>query len=290
MKREHILFVVNPISGGRRGRFKADILEKHLDTERFSYEVYETQAAGDGYRQVKSRVEEFDGFIAVGGDGTINEVFRAIIDTDKWFSVIPAGSGNGLARTLDIPMTMTNAVKHLNKAKPQEIDYALINDVPFVNVAGIGFDAKVANKFKNSKKRGLLSYAEITLNEFKKIKPKRVKISFDNEKVSRRVLLASFANSSQFGNNFHIAPRASLNDGKLHIITLKKFHWFSAPYITWLLFSKTLDQSKLYQEYVVENATITTRKKIHLHVDGEAQGKVKKIDLRIVPKGVKVMA
>lgn len=282
--------VVNPISGGKPGRFKEDIIQKHLDETRYSFDIHYTQHEGDGYATVRERLDEFEGFIAVGGDGTINEVFKAIIDTHKWFSVIPNGSGNGLARSLGIPMNIQGAVRHLNTAKTQQIDYALINEEPFINVAGIGFDARIANKFRESKKRGFRSYAEITFNEFANMKSKKVKISFGNTSIKRRVLMASFANSSQFGNNAHIAPNASLNNGKLHIVTLKKFHWLSIPYLTWLLFSRSIDRSKLYREYVVEKATLTTRKGIHLHIDGEARGKVTKIDLAIVPLGVKVMA
>ena len=290
MTRQRILFIVNPISGGKPGRFKEEILKSTLNIELFNYKVYYTKSAGDGYDRVKKKLDKYDGFIAVGGDGTVNEVFKAIIGTDKWFSVIPNGSGNGLARTLQVPMDLTKAIKKLNSATIKSIDYALINGEPFINVAGVGFDAKIASKFKKSTKRGFRTYAEITLNEFKKMKSRRVKISCDDKTYNKRILMASFANSTQFGNNAHIAPNAKLNDGKLRIVTFKKFHWFSIPYLAWLLFNRAIDQSSFYQEFVVKKATIRTKKKIHLHIDGEACGKVKKIDLEVVPGGVKVMA
>lgn len=290
MEKEHILFIVNPISGGKRRRFKVELVEKYVDPNRFSYEIYETIQAGDGHAKVKDSLNEFDGFVAVGGDGTVNEVFTAIVHTDKWFTVIPNGSGNGLARTLRIPMGIQDALKNLNEASIQKIDYARINEEPFINVAGVGFDAKIASKFKKSTNRGFKSYAEITLGELKKTKSHKVKITFDNEKIKTRVVLVSFANSSQFGNNAHIAPKAKLNDGKLRIVTLKPFHWSSLPYLAWLMFNRAIDKSKLHQEYVVQRASISSKKKIHLHIDGEARGKVKKIDLEIVSGGVRVLA
>ncbi|HCX20350.1 MAG: diacylglycerol kinase [Flammeovirgaceae bacterium] len=290
MEKERILFIVNPISGGKKSRFKQEQVEKHLDLNRFSYKIYETKEAGDGYKKVKNKIDKYDGFIAVGGDGTVNEVFTAIVNSTKWFSVIPNGSGNGLARTLKIPMDVPGAIKHLNKASVEKIDYALINGEPFINVAGVGFDAKIANKFKKSTERGFKTYAEITLNELKKMRSHKVKIAFDKEQITKRVLLVSFANSSQFGNNAHIAPNAKLNDGQLRVVTFKPFHWASLPYLAWLMFNRSIDKSKLHQEYVIKKATITSKKKIHLHIDGEARGKVKKIDLEVVSGGIQVMA
>lgn len=252
--------------------------------------MHTTTKAGNGFLTVKKRINDFDGFVAVGGDGTVNEVFKAIIGTSKWFSVIPNGSGNGLARTLEIPMNPEKAIRHFNKASIRKIDYGLINDEPFVNVAGIGFDARIANKFKKSNRRGLQTYVKIALDEYRKFKSRKVKISTGGKNFKRRLLLASFANSSQFGNNAHIAPRARLNDGKIHIITFKKFHWLSFPFLAWLLFNRSIDKSRLYKEYIVEKAVIRSKKRIDLHIDGEAAGKVKKIELSVVPNGVKVMA
>jgi diacylglycerol kinase (ATP) len=290
VSKNRVLFIVNPTSGSRPSRFRVDFLKKYLDDDRYEYEVYTTTNAGNGFYIVKKRLEDFDGFIAVGGDGTVNEVFKAILGSNKWFSVIPNGSGNGLARTLGIPMNPEKAVKHLNSANIKRIDYGILNNQPFINVAGIGFDARVANKFKKSTRRGLQSYIKIALDEYRKFKSRKVKIFINGKKIKRRVLLASFANSSQFGNNAHIAPKARLNDGKLHIITFRKFHWLSFPFLAWLLFNRALDKSRLYKDYVVDKAVIRSKKKMDLHIDGEAAGKVKKIELKIVPQGVKVMA
>lgn len=290
MEKKHILFIVNPISGGKKGRFKQEQVAQHLDHNRFSYKIYETKRAGDGYAKVRKKLDKYDGFIAVGGDGTVNEVFTALVGTSKWFSVIPNGSGNGLARTLKIPMNIPGAIRHLNSASVTPIDYALINGEPFINVAGVGFDAMIASKFKKSLTRGFKTYAEITLNELKRMKSHKVKIAIDGKKITNRVLMASFANSTQFGNNAHIAPNAKLNDGQLRIVTFKPFHWASLPYLAWLMFNKSIDKSSLYREYVIKHATITSKKKIHLHIDGEARGKVKKIELAVVSNGINVMA
>jgi diacylglycerol kinase (ATP) len=289
-RKKKILFIVNPTAGTRTYKFEEALIRKWLDHERFSYEIHVTRHAGDGTETIQKRIEEFDGFIAVGGDGTVNEVFKGVLDSKKWFGVIPSGSGNGLARTLNIPMNIEGAFQHLNKGKIKAIDYVKINDDSFVNVAGIGFDAKVAHKFKNLKVRGLKSYAKVTLQEFGKSKDRPVKISFKGKTYKEKAMMVSFANSTQFGNNAFIAPKAELDDGKVNIVVLKKFQWLDVPFLVWQLFSKSIHQSRLQKEYAVKKATIESKKGIYLHIDGEARAKVNKVKLKVVRKGVKVIA
>jgi diacylglycerol kinase (ATP) len=289
-KKKKILFVVNPTAGTRTYKFEEALIQKWLDHNRFSYEMHITRHAGDGTDTIKARLEDFDGFIAVGGDGTVNDVFKGVLGTKKWFGIIPSGSGNGLARTLNIPMNIEGAFKALNAGKVKAIDYVNINDDNFVNVAGIGFDAKVAHKFKNLKVRGLKSYAKVTLEEFGKTKGRPVKISFKGKTIKEKAMMVSFANSTQFGNNAYISPKAELDDGKVNIVVLKKFHWLDVPFLVWQLFSKSIHQSRLQKEYAVKKATIESKKGIYLHIDGEARAKVNKVKLKVIRKGVKVIA
>ncbi len=288
--KEKILFIVNPTSGTRTHKFQESFITKYLDQTRFAYQMHVTRFAGDGTETIKQRINEFDGFIAVGGDGTVNEVFKGVLGSDKWFGIIPSGSGNGLARTLNIPMSVEGAFRALNQGKVRAIDYVKLNDDSFVNVAGIGFDAKVAHRFKNSGLRGLKTYVQITLREFGRFKDRPVKISIKGRKEKHRALMVSFANSTQFGNNAFIAPTARLDDGKVNIVVLKKFSWLSAPMLAWRLFSKSIGKSALWQEFKVKKAVITSKKGIYLHIDGEAREKVHKIKLKVVKKGVKVIA
>lgn len=288
--KEKLLFIVNPTAGTRTHKFEEAWIQKWLDQNRFSYEMHLTRHAGDGTETIRKRIEEFDGFVAVGGDGTVNEVFKGVLGSDRWFGIIPSGSGNGLARTLNIPMHIEGAFKALNQGSVKAIDYVEINDDSFVNVAGIGFDAKVAHKFRNLKVRGLKSYARVTLEEFGKSKDRSVKIRIKGKTIKEKAMMISFANSTQFGNNAYIAPKARLDDGKVNIVILKKFHWLNAPMLAWQLFSKSIGRSSLQKEYTVKKATIQSKKGIYLHVDGEARAKVSKVKLRVVRKGVKVIA
>jgi diacylglycerol kinase (ATP) len=289
-KKKKILFVVNPTAGTKTHKFEEGLVSKHLDHGRFAYEMHVTRHAGDGTETIKKRLEEFDGFVAVGGDGTVNEVFKGVLGSKKWFGIIPSGSGNGLGRTLNIPMDTEGAFKALNNGKVQAIDYVKINDDCFINVAGIGFDARVAHRFSRLKVRGLFSYVKITLKEFGKSKDKPLKISFKGKTRRERAMMVSFANSTQFGNNAFISPKAQLDDGKVNIVLLRKFRWIDAPFLAWQLFNKKIYQSRLQKEFAVKKATIECKKGIYLHVDGEARAKVTKVKLRVVRKGVKVIA
>lgn len=289
-ERKKILFIVNPTAGTRTHKFEEALIQKWLDHGRFSYEMHVTTHAGNGTETIVSRIDEFDGFIAVGGDGTVNEVFKGVLGSKKWFGIIPSGSGNGLARTLNIPMNIEGAFQTLNKGKVRAIDYVKINDDSFVNVAGMGFDAKVAHKFRNLKVRGLQSYARVTLAEFGKSKDRSVKIRIKGKTLKEKAMMVSFANSTQFGNNAFIAPKARLDDGKVNIVILKKFSWLDAPLLAWRLFNKQIGQSTLQKEYAVKKATIESKKGIYLHIDGEARAKVNKVKLKVMRKGVKVIA
>ena len=289
-RKKKILFIVNPTSGTRTYKFEESVIVKLLDHSRFVYKMYITRFAGDGTAKVKACIDEFNGFVAVGGDGTVNEVFKGVLGTKKWFGIIPSGSGNGLARTLKIPMNLEGAFRALNTGKVRAIDYVKLNDDSFVNVAGIGFDAKVAHRFKASGLRGLRTYVGITLREFGRFKDRPVKISIKGKTSKHRALMVSFANSTQFGNNAFIAPTALLDDGKVNIVVLKKFSWFNAPILAWQLFSRSIGQSSLCQEFKVKKAVISSKKGIYLHIDGEAREKVNKIKLKVVRKGVRVIA
>ena len=171
MKRS-ILFIVNPISGTRdKGAVQKDI-ETLTDASQFDYRIAFTEYAGHASVLAREAVENgFDIVVAVGGDGTVNEVARSLVHTPTALGIIPCGSGNGLARHLQIPLDARKAMQIINRATISSLDYGTINAMPFFCTCGVGFDAFVSLKFATGKKRGLLSYIENTLREGLSYKP-----------------------------------------------------------------------------------------------------------------------
>ncbi len=229
-KKKQILFLANPISHALKGYDLESIIKSHLDLTVFDYKVAYTQAPQHGHALAKEAVlQGIDIVAAIGGDGTVNEVGSALVDSLTALAIIPAGSGNGLARHLGIPLQISQAVKTLNCAVPRIIDTGKIIQHTFLNAAGVGFDAHIAWKFAEFGKRGLSSYIQVAMREFFSYKPKYYRMMIDGVPVNRKALFISFANSSQYGNNFIIAPQASLQDGKLEAVIVQDVPLYAVP-------------------------------------------------------------
>ena len=241
--KKKIIFVVNPISGTTRKSGICKLIENNLDKEYYDFSIVETQYSGHASeisREAKDR--GVDVVVAVGGDGTINEVARSIVNSDAALGIIPCGSGNGLARHLMIPMDMHKALEVINKHTVHDLDYGIINGIPFFCTCGMGFDAFISMKFAESGKRGPVSYLEDILREGLKYKPETYEIEDENGKTKYRAFLVSCANASQYGNNAYIAPQASMSDGLLDVIIMEPFDMIDAPQISIDMFNKTLEK------------------------------------------------
>jgi diacylglycerol kinase family enzyme len=203
--RKRIVFIVNPASGVGRQKGIEFLIDRYLDTSKFSFSVWYTEKAGHATELSREAVSQgLDAVIAVGGDGTINEIAQGLVGTDVALGIVPAGSGNGLSRHLMIPMNPGKALRVLNSYKTARIDTATLNGGLFVSVAGVGFDASVAKKFSRAGKRGFRTYFTIVALSYPMYRPKKYKMVIDGKEITRRALLVSFANSSQFGNNASI--------------------------------------------------------------------------------------
>ena len=281
MKRR-ILFVINPVSGTGRQKTAETIITTHIDNQHIEPHIVYTQKAKHAFELSKEAIGVFDAVVAVGGDGTVNEVSRALIDTQTALGIIPVGSGNGLAHYLQIPLTIEKAVKVINDFQLMPIDTININNLKYVNVAGVGFDAFISHKFAGYGKRGILSYLKLIIEEFFRYKAKKYKVRIDGKKYKKRAFLITFANSSEFGNNAHIAPKAKIDDGLIDVCFLKKFPLISAPVLGLRLFNKTMDKSK-YSKIIRGKEIQVKRKKkpIVAHIDGEPVTFDKKLNIAV---------
>ena len=211
--KQRILFLINPISGIGKQKTVEKIIEKELNPDRIKYEIAYTQYRRHAHELSKEAVGKFDAVVAVGGDGTVNEVGSALINTDTALAIIPTGSGNGLARYLDIPIRVNKAMQVINEMTTKKIDSVLINDYVSLNVAGIGFDGHISHCFADLKSRGPLAYLRLINKEFIKYQSETYHITIEDKTYEVPAFLISFANSSQWGNNIQIAPGAKIDDG-----------------------------------------------------------------------------
>lgn len=228
--------------------------------------------------------------VAVGGDGTVNEVARAVAGKkDLILGIIPAGSGNGLARHLDIPMQVRRAIAIINKPHIAKIDYATMNDIPFFCTCGVGFDALVGNRFAQSEIRGFFTYVVTAFKEYFLYKPRHYTISTSHSKQHTKAFLITIANASQYGNNAYISPDADIQDGLLDVVILSPFPYLRAIGLGFHLFSKSIYRSRYHTMFRTSELVIRRKKPGEVHFDGEPGWMKKKLHIRCIHKGLRVM-
>ncbi|MBN1200022.1 MAG: diacylglycerol kinase family lipid kinase [Bacteroidales bacterium] len=287
---EKIVFIVNPVSGSGRQKGISSYVDKYLDNSRYRSEIFFTENRGHAVELTREAVRRGAAVVvAVGGDGTVNEVGRGLAGTDTALAIIPTGSGNGLARHLGLPMNFRKAIQVINKGKRNTIDSATLNGVFFINMAGVGFDAHVARKFDVSEKRGFLSYLSISASSYKRYKPKKYKIRIDGKLLKRRALMVSFANSSQFGNNTTISPRASLEDGLIDVCILRKLPFWKIALLSPLVFTKKFDKTPYLEIIQGKEVEVERKKGKYVHIDGEPGKENKTFSIQVHPLSLHVV-
>jgi YegS/Rv2252/BmrU family lipid kinase len=290
MTKRRICFIHNPISGARKHKGFDDLIRQNLDLDKFEYVIQQTRSPKDAMRLSSNAVKEnFDVVVAAGGDGTINEVVQGMDKSSLILGIIPVGSGNGLARHLEIPLEPEKAIKLINNLNTRTIDIASINGYPFASIAGMGFDARVANKYRKLKKRGLYGYSRVVFKEFFQYREREYTLTFNDQKITRRALLLSIANSNQFGYNTIIAPTAEPDDGLLDIIIMRKFPIGEIPRMIGLLFTGKIDQSSYIESYKTTEILIVRKRGKRVNIDGEAIKMGKELLIRIQPAAIKVI-
>ncbi|GHB53697.1 diacylglycerol/lipid kinase family protein [Persicitalea jodogahamensis] len=288
--RESFLFVINPNSGttlGREAGQMATLLEKKAKEAGYEAECVITEAKGHATElaAVASAHKQFDTIVAVGGDGTVNEVARALLHSGTALGILPLGSGNGLARHLGIPLTLPAALDHLWKSVSVTIDSATLNFQPFFCVAGLGFDAYVSQLFGKQSQRGWDTYVKVSMKAYLDYLPQRLKI----EGQDAEIFSLSFANAGQFGNNAWVAPHADLADGLLEVCTVTPFpKWFGTA-LAFQLFTKNLRTSTYVAYQSLTSLVVETKHPALVHYDGEPwQLETNRIEVNIVPQSLRV--
>ncbi|MCO6500065.1 MAG: YegS/Rv2252/BmrU family lipid kinase [Vicingus serpentipes] len=286
--KKEILFIINPVSGTGKQKVVEDLITKHLDKTIFNTTIQYTQQAKHAIEIGEQAAGKFDIVVAVGGDGTVNEVAKGLINTNTSLAIIATGSGNGLARHLQIPMNPKDAILRINQLNYKKIDTIKINEYHFLGTAGTGFDAHIGWRFAEATKRGFWTYLKITVKEYFNYQEENYTINVDGKEIKTKALLITFANSNQYGNNVYVSPNSIIDDGFLQIIILKRFPLIYAFEFAYRIFSKKLSNFKFVTELKGKRVTIISPKN-ELHIDGEPFKMEKNIHLEVVPKSLNIL-
>lgn len=277
-----MLFIVNPISG--KGRKKSIISR----LQKAGYKVLCTEYAGHAEAIAREASEKI--IVAVGGDGTVNEVARGLVGTGKILGIIPCGSGDGLARHLGISHNFNKALSTIIKGKVTPLDAGTIDSKPFFSVCGVGFDAIVSERFAKCGKRGLSSYIKEGLKTWRIYVPEIYSIVIDGQEIEHQAMFITVGNSNQWGNGAKITPMADSSDGILDITVVDGFKAIELPWLATRLMSGSAHKSHRVHTYRGKEITISRKGEGPAHADGDWFSAGKSIDIRIIPHALDVLA
>ncbi|MGF7082419.1 diacylglycerol kinase (ATP) [Mucilaginibacter sp. UYCu711] len=280
------LFIINPISGGKKKDGVPELIGKYFDGDST---IIFTKGVSHASEVAAGAIDNYDMIVAVGGDGTVNEIASALVGSKAVLGIVPCGSGNGLSRFLGIPMDIKQAIENLNNGTEALIDSAQVNGKAFFNMAGMGFDAHIAEVFATGKKRGFITYIKSSLQEVLNYKPQTYHIEVDDSMYERKAFMLSFANSSQYGNNAHISPKASVQDGLIDVCVIKPFPLYRFIELGIRMFTKTTNGSR-YVEIIRGKHIVVKRDSAGpVHLDGEPETAGKAIEINVLPNSLKVI-
>ncbi|MDF1696466.1 MAG: diacylglycerol kinase family lipid kinase [Saprospiraceae bacterium] len=288
--KKKIRFIVNPFSGTSGKKSVPDLLKEHLDHTAFEYEIVYTEFAGHAIQLAKDAVSlNFDFIASVGGDGSVNEVAQSILNSKTTLIVLPGGSGNGFAMHLGLGRDIKKAIQYINTGVIMEVDTCNVNNRFFANVSGLGFDARIAYKTKKNSKRGFLPYFMTSIKEAWKFKHQKLQITIDDTTIEGEYAAAVIANASMYGYYFTISPKASLQDGVMDIMLIKKAPLYRYFFMVFRFLNRSLHKSKITQTYQGKTIFIQMDKPNYIHVDGEGYKAEKELQFNIAPSSLKVL-
>lgn len=291
------IFLINPISGAASKKGLPELIAAAAKKHAAQYEILPTVASGD-YHFVKQKIKEenYTDVIICGGDGSVNTVVQDLRETGASFGIVPMGSGNGLALGAKIPKATAKALELVFTGKAAYVDGFMINQSFACMLCGLGFDAQVAHDFAKQKTRGLLTYAQQSLKNFFSAKPFSFEIDLGETVFNTEAYFISIANSNQFGNQFTIAPSASLSDGLLDIVIVRKMSKAQLPLS---LLDQVAGRNRVENVHSLKKSgiiylqadklTIKNTDAAPLHVDGEPRETSKQFTIRIIPECFKLI-
>ncbi|MGY8931999.1 MAG: diacylglycerol/lipid kinase family protein [Flavobacteriales bacterium] len=282
------LFIINPIAGVGKQKNIDIIIDQYLDKNKFIYDLKFTSYSGHATKLTEEALNNnYNIIVAVGGDGTVSECSKALIGTEICMAVIPCGSGNGFAYHIGIERDIKKALIQLNSNTIKHIDTCEVNNLPFVNVSGIGFDAHIAKIFATTVVRGFFSYIKICLRELS-YEALEYEIEYNNIKRKIKAYAIVFANTSQYGNDARIAPNAKIDDGLIDFVIIKKFPSWQIPFFLYNVLKGKILQNKNVEIILSKDMKISSKEPF-AHLDGEVKNFTNPINVKVSDKKLKIL-
>jgi len=284
-------FIFNPTAGtGRRAAFPA-LLARHFGPAASGdYELRPTE--GPGHATVLAQAAAQAGcrvVVAVGGDGTVNEVGQGLLHQEEAaMGIVPRGSGNGLARHLKVPLNLGAALRRLRQPTFSRMDVGLVNGRPFFCTAGLGFDARVSQQFALAGSRGLSTYLRVTVREYQTFEPVPVVVETNGQTLATDCYVLAFANASQYGNNAYIAPNANLQDGLLDMCLMDALPPWRAAQVVLGMALGTLPRTGGAAYSHTRRASIRAAAPLGCHADGDYLGHGTEFEIDLLPLALEV--
>lgn len=315
----NIRIIVNPISGTDAARKRAKKVVLALEEE-FKIKSIKTKYAGHATELANQAVNDgMEIVVAVGGDGTVNEIASALVGTETALIIVGTGSGNGLARDLGMfGLSTKQIIERIKLNKSSHIDCGEVLGRKFFCTCGSGFDALIGHLFAQTKVRGFLTYIKLSLRAYKDYTPISYRLSFgDNsscgsdssrsnacksgsragntagaglENKQGEAFVVNIANNKQFGNNAYIAPHANLMDGLFTVTIIKPFKWYHIPYMAYSLFFKQMHKNKFVETFDCGDCTLDVTEGAYLHIDGEPiKTNSNSFSVKMIPASLKII-
>jgi len=287
---QRLRFIINPIAGFRRS--KSNIIGAiHEIFHDFDFDIVTTTRPGHGTSLAQeAAARNYDVVVAVGGDGTVNEVASGLVHSSTALGIIPRGSGNGLARALGVALQPRTALQALLHGTARMLDVGCAAHRYFFAVSGVGFDARVGKQFNAATWRGPLPYFFIAAHEFFSYRPECFTVNIDNQAEELAPFLLTIANTQQFGNGAIIAPQAQPDDGVLDLCVVDTLTLPRAVRYLPKLFNGTIDHTPIINYRPVQQLAIEKSGTILFHVDGEPVTCVDQLKIAILPRALKVVS
>lgn len=287
---EKILFIINPKSGTDRAKAIEHLVLEHMDPTRFQVTIAHTQYAKHGTELARKALKDgYETIVAVGGDGSVNDVIVALAGSKAKLGIIPKGSGNGLARSLHIPLDTVQAIRSINEQHHCPIDLGKAGDVLFASNVGVGFDVLVARKFAKSQRRGMVAYSWIVTKHLWKYKEWKWDLQIDGRPLKSKAFILTVANAQQFGYNFKIAPIAELQDGLFDVVVIRKYPKILGAMIALRAFKGTLLKSKYVAHYRAKRVTIGNPDLELFQADGDTHACKATLEIEMLEKAINVI-
>ena len=288
-----VLIIANPTVGiNREKRAIVENIASHIRKKGGSADVAYVMKPGMG-RKYSSRaaLEGYDAVYAAGGDGTINDVASGLVDRKLPFGIIPLGTGNGLARGLNIPFDQENLIRMFDTNKTILIDVGKIGPHFFFSVAGIGFEVFIADEFNKqiNPHRRIHTLFFLAIKNYLTRRPEKLTLTFDGVETTRKLFGLTVCNTGQYGSGAVIAPRASAVDGKLTAVLIPKLNPFTGLFAAFKLFNRTIHEVRELEYHDFKSLKIKREKPGLFEMDGETCSGGNSLNVSVMPQALRVV-